>query len=202
MIHILTMRHLDPSAVSLRQAIVLRPLEMGIVNRLLQELGGTDEQRTSDARRRASGDQGRHGRLPLVGRRPLQPHRRRVRPPAPEGDGMRAGRPRALPDHRAGAIAGSEWARNCHPANEREVGTLPHRMIPKMPSLSPPPGHPAPSHLAALVMHHFRLEQPGNKHLQVAGWERELDYWQQCEEGQRLCPIFRDDSCIIPSGRT
>ena len=27
-----------------RQAIVLRPLEMGIVNRLLQELGGTDEQ--------------------------------------------------------------------------------------------------------------------------------------------------------------
>ena len=44
MIHILTMGHLDPSAVGRRQAIVLRSLEMGIVNRLLRELGGTDEQ--------------------------------------------------------------------------------------------------------------------------------------------------------------
>lgn len=44
MIHILTMGHLDPAAVGRRQAIVFRPLEMGIVNRLLQELGGTDEQ--------------------------------------------------------------------------------------------------------------------------------------------------------------
>ena len=43
MIHILTMGHLDPTAVGGRQAIVLRPLDMGIVNRLLQELGGTDE---------------------------------------------------------------------------------------------------------------------------------------------------------------
>ena len=39
MIHILTMGHLDPAAVGRRQAIVLRPLEMGILNRLLQELG-------------------------------------------------------------------------------------------------------------------------------------------------------------------
>ncbi len=44
MIHILTMGHLDPAAVGRRQAIVLRPLDMGIVNRLLRELGGTDEQ--------------------------------------------------------------------------------------------------------------------------------------------------------------
>jgi hypothetical protein len=44
MIHILTMGHLDPAAVGRRQAIVLRPLEMGIVNRLLEELGGRDEQ--------------------------------------------------------------------------------------------------------------------------------------------------------------
>jgi len=44
MIHILTMGHLDPAAVGRRQAIVLRPLDMAIVNRLLQELGGRDEQ--------------------------------------------------------------------------------------------------------------------------------------------------------------
>jgi len=44
MIHILTMGHLDPDAVGRRQAIVLRPLDTGIVNRLLQELRGTDEQ--------------------------------------------------------------------------------------------------------------------------------------------------------------
>ena len=44
MIHILTMGHLDESAVSRRQAIALRPLDMGIVNRLLDELGGTDKQ--------------------------------------------------------------------------------------------------------------------------------------------------------------
>jgi hypothetical protein len=44
MIHILTMGHLDPSAVIRRQAIVLKPLDMGIVHRLLQELGATDKQ--------------------------------------------------------------------------------------------------------------------------------------------------------------
>ena len=44
MIHILTMGHLDRAAVGRRQSIVLRPLDMGIVTRLLQELGGTDEQ--------------------------------------------------------------------------------------------------------------------------------------------------------------
>jgi len=44
MIHILTMGHLDPAAVSRRQAIVLRPLDMAIVDRLLEELGGRDEQ--------------------------------------------------------------------------------------------------------------------------------------------------------------
>jgi hypothetical protein len=44
MIHILTMGHLDRSAVGRREAIVLRPLDLGIVNRLLQELGGTDGQ--------------------------------------------------------------------------------------------------------------------------------------------------------------
>jgi hypothetical protein len=44
MIHILTMGHLDPAAVSRRQAVVMRPLDMDIVNRLLRELGGTDEQ--------------------------------------------------------------------------------------------------------------------------------------------------------------
>ena len=44
MIHILTMGHLDPSALGRRQAIVLRPLDRGIVDRLLRELGGTDEQ--------------------------------------------------------------------------------------------------------------------------------------------------------------
>jgi hypothetical protein len=44
MIHILTMGHLEPAAVGRRQAIVLRPLDIDIVNRLLQELGGRDEQ--------------------------------------------------------------------------------------------------------------------------------------------------------------
>jgi hypothetical protein len=44
MIHILTMGHLDPTAVGRRQTIVLRPLDTDIVNRLLQELGGRDEQ--------------------------------------------------------------------------------------------------------------------------------------------------------------
>jgi len=43
MIHILTMGHLDPSAVLRRQAIVLRPLEMDVVNRLVLELGGIDD---------------------------------------------------------------------------------------------------------------------------------------------------------------
>jgi len=44
MIHILTMGHLDRAAIGQRRAIVLRPLDMGIVNRLLRELGGRDEQ--------------------------------------------------------------------------------------------------------------------------------------------------------------
>jgi hypothetical protein len=44
MIHILTMGHLDPAAVGRHRAIVLRPLEVDIVNRLLQELGSRDEQ--------------------------------------------------------------------------------------------------------------------------------------------------------------
>ncbi len=44
MIHIVTMGHLDPTAVGRRQAIVLRTLDMEIFNRLLYELGGTDEQ--------------------------------------------------------------------------------------------------------------------------------------------------------------
>ncbi len=44
MIHILTMGHLDSSAVLRRQAAVPRPLEMGVVNRLLRELGEIDEQ--------------------------------------------------------------------------------------------------------------------------------------------------------------
>jgi hypothetical protein len=38
MIHILTMGHLDPAAVGRRQAIVLRPLDMGIVARLLESV--------------------------------------------------------------------------------------------------------------------------------------------------------------------
>ena len=44
MIHVLTMGHLDISAVSRRQAVVLRPLDLNIVNRLLKELGAADEQ--------------------------------------------------------------------------------------------------------------------------------------------------------------
>ena len=44
MIHTLTLGHLDRAAIGRRQAIILRPLDMGIVNRLLQELGGRDEQ--------------------------------------------------------------------------------------------------------------------------------------------------------------
>ena len=44
MIHILTMGHLDPSAVGQRQVVVVRPLDMAIVNRLLRELGGRDDQ--------------------------------------------------------------------------------------------------------------------------------------------------------------
>ena len=87
MIHILTMGHLDPAAVGRRQALVLRPLDMGIVNRLLQELGGTGRAGTPDARRRAGGDQGRHGGLSLVDRWILQPCRRGVRPPAPRRNG-------------------------------------------------------------------------------------------------------------------
>ena len=35
MIHILTVGHLDAAAVSRRQALVSRPLDMGIVNRPL-----------------------------------------------------------------------------------------------------------------------------------------------------------------------
>jgi hypothetical protein len=44
MIHVLTIGHLDPSAVGRRQAVVTRSLDMEVVNRLLVELGGTDEQ--------------------------------------------------------------------------------------------------------------------------------------------------------------
>jgi hypothetical protein len=44
MIHILTVGHLDPAAVSRRQAIVVRSLDMAIVNRLVEKLGGRDDQ--------------------------------------------------------------------------------------------------------------------------------------------------------------
>jgi hypothetical protein len=39
MIHALTMGHIDPDAVGQRKAIVRQPLDMGIVERLLGELG-------------------------------------------------------------------------------------------------------------------------------------------------------------------
>ncbi len=42
MVHRLTIGHLDPDAVRQRRTVVLRPLDMGIVRRLLSELGGTD----------------------------------------------------------------------------------------------------------------------------------------------------------------
>ena len=42
MIHDLTIGHFDPSGISERRRTVLKPLEMDVVNRLLDELGGTD----------------------------------------------------------------------------------------------------------------------------------------------------------------
>jgi hypothetical protein len=42
MIHELTIGHLDPAGIASRRRIVLKPLEKGVVNRLLNELGGTD----------------------------------------------------------------------------------------------------------------------------------------------------------------
>jgi hypothetical protein len=43
MIHRLTMGHLNLDAVARRQAIAERPLDRGVVDRLLAELGGVDE---------------------------------------------------------------------------------------------------------------------------------------------------------------
>ncbi len=44
MLHNLTIGHLDPAAiVSERRIAVLRPLEIDVVDRLLKELGGIDE---------------------------------------------------------------------------------------------------------------------------------------------------------------
>ena len=125
MIHILTMGISTPP-VGRRQAIVVRRW-MGIVNRLLQELGGTDDAGPSDARRSPGGDQGRHGRLPLVGRRLLQSRRRGVCPPASEGDGMCAGRPGAFriiePDQLRGlklqALTAAAEARGRDPRSRR-----------------------------------------------------------------------------------
>jgi hypothetical protein len=42
MIHELTIGHFDPSGISQRRRTVLKPLEMDVVARLLDELGGTD----------------------------------------------------------------------------------------------------------------------------------------------------------------
>jgi hypothetical protein len=45
MLHNLTIGHLDPTAiVDERRIVVLRPLEMDIVRRLLEELGGIDQE--------------------------------------------------------------------------------------------------------------------------------------------------------------
>jgi len=47
MLHNLTIGHLDPAAiVNERRIAVLRPLELTVVNRLLEELGGIDKQGT------------------------------------------------------------------------------------------------------------------------------------------------------------
>jgi hypothetical protein len=43
MLHKLTIGHLDPDAVRERRVVVTRPLDMGIVTRLLGEFGATDE---------------------------------------------------------------------------------------------------------------------------------------------------------------
>ena len=43
MIHRLTIGHLDPTAVQERRVVVTRPLDMGIVTRLLREFGEPDE---------------------------------------------------------------------------------------------------------------------------------------------------------------
>jgi len=42
MLHNLTLGHLDPEAVSNRMAVVLRPLEEGIVGQILRQLGERD----------------------------------------------------------------------------------------------------------------------------------------------------------------
>jgi hypothetical protein len=41
-LHDLTLGHLDPDAVTERRRVVVKLLEMGLVHRLLEELGGTD----------------------------------------------------------------------------------------------------------------------------------------------------------------
>ena len=43
MLHHLTLGHLDVTAVRERRAVVVRPLDMGVVGRLLGELGGVDD---------------------------------------------------------------------------------------------------------------------------------------------------------------
>jgi hypothetical protein len=42
MIHDLTIGHLDPEGIPLRRTTVLKPLELDVVRRLLEELGSTD----------------------------------------------------------------------------------------------------------------------------------------------------------------
>lgn len=44
MIHRLTIGHLDPAAVQERRVVVTRPLDLGIVARLLREFGETDHE--------------------------------------------------------------------------------------------------------------------------------------------------------------
>ena len=122
MIHILTMGHLDPTAVGRRQAIVLRPLDMGIVNRLLQELGGTDEQGrpTLDDVPVEIKDGTVACRWLIGGYCNLVAEE--FAPAAPGGDGLRAGRPGTFLRHRARAAPGAEPAANCHPRSQRAVG--------------------------------------------------------------------------------
>jgi hypothetical protein len=52
MIHILTMGHLDPIAVGRRQAVVLRPLDMGIVKRIASIPGSSSQMSYRDWRRK------------------------------------------------------------------------------------------------------------------------------------------------------
>jgi hypothetical protein len=40
MVHHLTIGYLDPDAVRERRVVVLKPLDMGVVDRLLREWGG------------------------------------------------------------------------------------------------------------------------------------------------------------------